>query len=258
MTTTGLLQVPQPTTVGYTRQNGEWSQLVQDFAGATAQADAIAFGRTQETFCESWEAVPTGGGCYRVTVKYSFESSNQGNANAPLNQAWELQPNIVEKDLMEADMSGINALTMAMKNKVRQDADSNQDTTPDYSTFSGASSGQQATMLALWKLMSHGVKSTQIHAPTLRVSSLYRPDYGGQQPVTNCGNVITDLTAEGVPSALLFNLPPSGTTRTIDSITLKYGWYKKFPTVNQVAAGRWQMQQEYAYGLYSTDLYTFV
>jgi hypothetical protein len=160
---------------------------------------------------------------------------------------------------MEADMSGVNALTMAMKKFVRNNTDSDSTALPHTDAiYTGATGGQQATMDALWKLMTHGVKSAQIHAPVLRVNSIYRPDYAAQQPVTNCGNVVTNLTAEGVPATLIFNLPPSGATRTIDGITLQYGWYKKFPTVSQVAGGRWQIGQEYAYGLYSTDLYIFV
>ena len=249
--------MPQPTAYSFSRQNGYSSVITEDFAGANAQSDAYNFCIGYVSYCESFDVQPTGGGCYRATVKFNaIGGTSSDNPNQPLNNVWELQPNIVEKDLMEADLTAVNALTMADKQSVRQSVDSYVagSAAPTFSTGS-----DPATMVKLWKLMTHGVKSIRVFAPTLRHTLITRPDYAVTQSIANCGNVIIDLAAtESVPSTLIFAVPAGGIVRTLDSITLKTGWYKKFPTVSQVAGGKWQITQEWEYGLWSTDLYTFV
>jgi len=269
-TKTGLDIVPQPSSYSYTRQGGFASIIVEDFAGANAQQDAYNFCYPYSTYCESWDVQPTGGGCYRATVKFSsITGTASDNPNVPLNDVWELQPNIVEKDLMEADMgnfsahTGINGLTMAMKKFIRDQVNGDGtalDTSKvEYTSGTSGDGGQKKTMDELFKLMTHGVKSVRVFAPTLRHTILARPDYSVVESITNCGKIIVDIAAtESIPSTLIFNLPTPGATQTIDGITLKYGWFKKYPTVTQVAAGKWQITQELEYGLWSTTLYQFV
>lgn len=184
----------------------------------------------------------------------SYSGSGQttvvDDPNAPLVDAWELQPNIVEKDLMDADVSAVNSLTTAQKKEVT-DAVQSSGTLPTFGS---------STQTTLAKLLVAGVRSVRIFAPVLRRTRLVRRDYTVKDALTNVGSVIAAASFtnyEAVPAILLFSLPAGGTV-TRDSLTLKYGWYKKYPAVTQVSGGQWQLVQEWEYGLWSNDLYTIL
>jgi hypothetical protein len=79
--------------------------------------------------------------------------------------------------------------------------------------------------------------------------------------LTNVGKVISAAnlqSLENVPGVLLFNLPTNSSPTRADGLTLSYGWFKRAPTITQVSGAKWELVQEWQYGLWSTDLYVFV
>jgi hypothetical protein len=94
----------------------------------------------------------------------------------------------------------------------------------------------------------------------LRHTQTVNAQYAIKASLTNVGKVLSTATLqndESIPNGLLFNLPafslPPQYVET--SGDLKYGWYKDFPTVRQIAGMKWNIEQEWQYGLYSVKLY---
>ena len=101
------------------------------------------------------------------------------------------------------------------------------------------------------------VSSIRIFAPVLRRTKTVRRDYSIQDSLTNVGKVILQenmRSTEGVPGILLFNLASGSNPTRDDGLEMKYGWLKKYPTISQTVGG-WSIQQEWEFGLWSTDLY---
>lgn len=250
---TGATKVVQAKTTGFNVQTGYFEKIVTDFAGPGAEANAQALGRSMCLLGYNWTCTTLGGGAFRLEQTSeqaspgSGSGSNISDPNTPLNDIWELQPNLVEKDLLDTDVSTINALTSAEKKAITDAVSKEGDT-----TLTG-------TSLTLYKLLVAGVKTRRVYAPTLRHTRLVRKDYSITDSLRNVGNILTTAqlySLEKVPKILLFGLP-SGTTPTrADGLSLGYGWYKKPPTITQVSGGKWQLVQEWEYGLWSTDIYT--
>ena len=109
-------------------------------------------------------------------------------------------------------------------------------------------------------LMLRGTRSHPVLAPCLRHTQTVNAQYAIQASLTNVGYVFSTgrlQSEEGVPNGLLFNLPafsaPPQYVQT--SGDLQYGWYKDFPTVRQIAHTKWNIEQEWQYGLYAVRLY---
>lgn len=250
-TKTGADNAEQPKTTSWSSSAGVMEDYIEDFASSTAEADAIA--RAQTLACESWTVAPIEGGCYRLTAKIPKAAIGAGiggginNPNIPLNDIWELQPNMVEKDILDADIA-INNLTVAQKDAIKAAVAANS---------VGSLSGNS---LKYYKLLRAGVTSVRVFEPVLRHTLIVRADYRIAASLTNVGKILTTAqlqSFENVPGILLFNLPTGSKVRT-DALDVDYGWLKKYPTVTQISGGKWQISQEWEYGLWSTDLYVGV
>jgi hypothetical protein len=108
-------------------------------------------------------------------------------------------------------------------------------------------------------LMAHGVRSYPILAPCLRHTQTVNAQYSIKASLTNVGYVLSTArlqSDEAIPS-VLFNLPVFNDPPHYIEVAgdLKYGWYKDFPTVRQIAGMKWNIEQEWQYGLYSVKLY---
>jgi hypothetical protein len=251
--TGNLTGVVQPRTCGWKRSTGYWEKIAADY---TDEASAITAGRSLIIRGYEYTVTPLSGGCYRMeaTGEWGSQGSDgtDSSPNEALNDVWELQPNMVEKDFFDADISLVNSLSNADMKKVK---DAIEKLTGDQSaSFTGNS-------LKCYKLLSAGVKSIRTFAPVLRHNQTFRRDYTVRASLTNVGSVITNASLssiEGVPETLLFNLPTNSNPSRTDGVGLGYGWLKKYPTISQVAGGKWSIQQEWEWGLWSVDLYAFV
>lgn len=181
---------------------------------------------------------------------------------------WEYVGGKAEKDILEADVfTGITA-TLSQKNieiirSAIQNAPDGSDTTGNYSAKDRPQAsvaqacftdGNAANAFTMYKLMQAGVKSAIVRTPTLRHTQTVSNSWTIPASLTNVGRIISTSTItalEGVPSGLLFNLP-NVVPATFQTIAVKYGWLKHDPTIQQIAGRKWQLVQEWEYGLWPT------
>lgn len=186
-----------------------------------------------------------------VSGSYSGSGSTTVNndPSAPLVDAWELVPNLAEKDILES--SFVDALTAAEKKEIL-DAVNASGALP---TFAGTNA---ATMTKIAKLMVGGLKYVRILAPTIRHTRIMRRDFTVAQAYDRVGSVFTTSSLrsyENVPSQVLFDLPNTADPSRGDSLNFNYGWLKKPASIQQISGGQWQIVQEYDWGLWSEDIY---
>jgi len=251
---TGQLSVVQPKSSFWKKATGYGEKYVEDF---TDEASAQARGDSLVLKGYEWSVTPLSGGCYRLEATNDYsQTGGQSDPNTPLSDVWELQPNQVEKDILDSDNATVNLLTDGNKKLLLSYIDS-PNTPP---AFTGTTDQINAATTLL-KLSQAGVKSVRIFAPVLRHTRVVRRDFTVAQSLTNVGSIIyadSLKNLEGTPGTLLFNLPTSSHPTRNDGLTMKYGWMKKYPTISQVGGGKWNLQQEFEWGLWSYDLYTFI
>lgn len=191
----------------------------------------------------------------KAQLSYSSQGSigDPGSAEQPA-LMWEYFANDAQIDLLEADNSGsngtinINGLSDSerklLRNRINgQDVD--------------APVGASTTFNELYKLIDAGVRSFRINVPTLRVSKLVSGSYPVKASLSNVGRIITTDTLqiqESIPSTLLFNLPASYSV-TKHGFTFVYAWYKTQPNVQQAGGNRWNVSQQWEYGLWPVKLF---
>lgn len=134
-------------------------------------------------------------------------------------------------------------------------------TTASFVDGNGNATGNPTNALTVYKLIQAGVKSVYARNPTLRHTQTVSRYWTIPASQTNVGRIISTSTmmlttgnGESVPSGLLFNLP-SLTPANFQTIALAYGWLKHDPTIQQIAFRKWQIIQEWEFGLWATALY---
>jgi hypothetical protein len=222
----------------------------------------------------------------RIDITYPYDFT-QNPATEVVN-LWELFAQKVEKDILEADLSfgslaaitpedaqlikialsqyesGIKILSSWFSTPTQLTTDaSGKASTAKLTNSDGtdaAAASNPANCYSAFCLMTHGVRSYPILAPCLRHTQTVNAQYAIKASLTNVGKVLSTATLqsnEAIPSGLLFNLPTFTNVNYIieEADDLKYGWYKDFPTVRQIAGSKWNIEQEWQYGLYSIKLY---
>ena len=177
------------------------------------------------------------------------------DVTTPLSDVWELQAATSEVDILESDAALVASLTDTDLDACRQFRDGKM----TYTEASAAVGVDGQTML---DLLAHGTKTKVVNQPILRRTRVVTSKYAIKDSLTNEGKILkasSISSLESVPSALLFNLPNRYTpSSSIAGLTRHYGWLKRYPTVLQQAEGKYQINLEYHWGLWSDDLYTFV
>ena len=114
---------------------------------------------------------------------------------------------------------------------------------------------------SLLTLILRGQSSAPVFAPTLRFTQTVASQYAIQASLLNAGNIISTgsmALLENIPNGLLFSLPanpnPPNQFLSIPG-DLVWGWFKDFPTVRQIAKLKWNIVQEWQYGLYPVAVY---
>lgn len=103
--------------------------------------------------------------------------------------------------------------------------------------------------------------ASPIFAPVLRFTQTVTSQYAIAASLLNAGNIISTgsmAILEAIPSGLLFNLPnPSNppATYVVSAGDLVYGWFKDYPTVRQIAQLKYNIVQEWQFGLYPVAVY---
>ncbi len=163
---------------------------------------------------------------------------------------WETFGEEVEKDVLEADIAGIDSMDdgdkaiirAVLDNGVNSDDSLRQRLTDD--PFSNE----------LYNEVVYGLKAVRIVVQHLRHTQTVSTLYPVVAALSNVGKIISTAslrTFEAVPNTLVFNLASTTSNR----VAAAYGWYKKFPTVRISSGHRIQIEQEWEYGLWSKLVY---
>ncbi len=220
-----------------------------------------------------------------IDVVYPYDFTK--NPTTEVVNLWELFAQKVEKDILEADLgfgqlkaispaeaqliktalgqyeggiqilsswfSSPTQLTTDAKGKVSKESLKNSDGT------NTAAAADPANCYSTFLLMVRGARSYPVLAPCLRHTQTVNSQYAIKASLTNVGYVLSTArlqSDEAIPS-VLFNLPVFNNPPQYIEVAgdLQYGWYKDFPTVRQIAGMKWNIEQEWQYGLYSVKLY---
>lgn len=204
-------------------------------------------------------------GTATLTARLPYNpNAGGGGTEAPVD-LWEFVSGREQKDILEADVpSGITA-TLSQKNiellrKLMQDPPSgtasgvyNAESNPEGSVAqSNFTDGSPTNAFTIYNLMKAGVRSAIVQTPTLRHTQTVSNNWAIPAANTNVGRVISTasiVSLEGVPSNLLFNLP-NAVPASFLTISVGYGWLKHGPNVQQISGRKWQLVQEWEYGLW--------
>ena len=204
---------------------------------------------TQYNACLAFGAlasIESGFGTHTCTARYALTPTGAGGGGGEVPiDSWEFFASHVEKDVLEADVSAINAISADDKRTIR---DAIMNPTP------GMSPALSGDALSLYLLMLTGVKAIRVNAPMLRHTQSVSFQYTVKAALTNVGKILstsTLATFESIPTSVLFNMPTDTSTRD----GLSYGWYKMHPTIRVGAKQKMQIELEYEYGLWADLLY---
>lgn len=179
-----------------------------------------------------------------ATIQFDSSAEPTGGGTETPTLVWEYFSNRLEIDILEADIANVNSISEDELRLIRKHIQDPEEASPALTT---------SNAIDLYLLMLKGVRSVRVNVPTLRVSKLVSNTYAVQASQTNVGRIISSATLssqESVPTRL-FVLPSTASTKT----GFVNGWYKNFPNIIQSTAGRWQISQEWEYGLWPTFLY---
>lgn len=176
---------------------------------------------------------------------------------------WELFANTVEADILSTAIpSGIlDTLSAEQIAKIRfllsQPPDpgdeANYPAVGDFTLDGDGTSGAKA--YTVWTRMKKGVLNFPVEAPILRHSITTSLAYAIPASLIHVRQLLTTNSLyqlEGAPLNYLFNLPVDAPPA---DAALTYAWRKVFPTIQQVALLKWQIVQEYHYGLWDTTFW---
>jgi hypothetical protein len=249
---------PQPNKWGRNDQ-GNWSQV--SFEGTKPEVFllASAYANTPGVGYEVTEQF----GKWRLDVHLPY-SVNGIDPKTDFTEIWEFFSMNSEIDILEARVenpNSIGSLDQLQIEKIRaaltnlpsidelQDPASLSKVTPDKLTNADGKNGDMAYQI--YSEMLSGTRNFPVMVPLLRHTISTSSQYAIAASLVNVRRIISSATLismESIPQGLLFNLPFE-LSNSPD--LLNYGWLKFFPTIQETAHYKWQIVQEYHYGLWS-------
>lgn len=207
------------------------------------------------------------GGRARLTVRLAWANTNQLGQEIPI-ESWELDPQEVEKDLLDADFP--NGLIGVLSKNDREILGSLiENPSSDY--FGGGDIevdvGGKARFIdnptrfySWYLLLKAGVRSFPIPAHVVRRTYCVSTHYSVKAAQTNCGRLLSTasfIALEGVPNTLLFDLPthPDPSQYIEVAEDLVYSWRKCWPAVSDLALQRRSIVQTWQFGLWAKGIY---
>jgi hypothetical protein len=209
------------------------------------------------------------GWSYTVTIQEAgLAKIDATSASAPASSGpeipedvWELDPNEVEKNLLDTDFSASGAIgNISTDNRaIIKDAIGRPG---DYLTSSPAfTGGTAADANSLYLLMKNDVAAFPIEATVIRHTQTFSNTYVIPSGLyNNCNRIISRASmysVEGVPTSILYAVPDSPTaTQYIETAgDLQYGWRKVRPTITRLSRDRWRVTRHWQFGLWAIKLY---
>jgi hypothetical protein len=191
----------------------------------------------------------------RLTVHYPYSLFGINPATDAV-EMWEFFAQHAEKDILEATVESGIISTLSINNVIQirlflQSPTLDDNGLPNITVDSFSNDGNQANALAVYQIMMAGVRSYPVEQPVLRYSITTSNRYAIRRSLWNVRKILSTSTLvalNNIPNALLFNLPYDYSQNS----AFAYGWYQMFPNVQQIALLKWQIVQEWQYGLWST------
>lgn len=245
---------PQLNSYGRNSQGYYWDY---NFEGTAAEvdADAAIFNLQGAEF----EVEELRGGRKKLHARVTALFPGGGGDDEQPENVWELDPNEVEKDLLEADFPFGTLGTISAHNRSAiayaiANPSLYEDAEPP---FTG---GNISGAISLYTLMKNGVRSFPVDASVIRHTQLVSNRYTVQASATNAGRILSTssmYSLEGVPSEILFAVPtPPTVSQYIETAgDLQYGWRKVRPGVRRLSYTRWQITTVWQFGLWTVKTY---
>lgn len=205
-------------------------------------------------------------GKHRIEVDYSYNPE----ATETPEDVWEYHGREVPKDVLQAatntgitatlSPANISVIRAAINGTFPKNSpkDGNDVQYIDASANSFAD-GKPTDANLIYHLMKSGMSDYLVVAPTLQHTQTVSSIYPILLSQANVGKLISNSTLalqEPTMPAFVFNglpniLPPSFS----DGKQFAFAWFKHSPTIHQAAFKKFQIVQEYEYGIWPTSLY---
>lgn len=242
----------QPVSYGYQAGKGSYIKRTYKVPDETKLSGLIS-----TLIADGYSYEVTEGPVITVEARFENNSATGGGdpTTTPLTDVWERVPVMVDKEILESNLSIVN------QGLIGADTEGNGakrlllDAVEKREALSSPLSSDTAAT-TIYKLMMNGVKTVRVWQPTIRRTITAASTYAVAWSDANVGRILTSgnmVSWEGTPSVLLFNLPTETSTR--GDLGLRVGFYKKPASVLQLGNGQWQIQQEYEFGWWASDIY---
>lgn len=177
---------------------------------------------------------------------------------------WELVPNVVEKDIIDSNVAGVQDISQSNLESLRKFIQTPEEGRSP--SFTGTAQ-QQAACAALYLQMQKGLRSIRIYQPILRFTRSVSRNWQTKASTANVGNILSNsfllsspADGAGLPSGFLvaLNAPPFSNSTTGYMPNTKWGWLKGYPSISLASYNRIQTTQDWEWGLWSTLVYTHI
>ena len=235
--------VEQPPHYGWSPDRGYTT--TREWRGSEVACKIIA----NQLLSQAVEYELVGGAVWSVTGKYANPvDGGQTNQELP-STTWEFFAGEVEKDILAADVSVINSISNTNKKLIQEALDANDSLDPSVA---------DQNAVDLYYAMLTGYKSAIVISPALRKSQLVSNSYLIQSSLANVGRILSYNTLRSseptIPLSIINNIPSYNSSRT----GLSTGYYKVHPQIQQVGFNKFQVSQEFRWGLWVTTPAVYV
>jgi len=184
-----------------------------------------------------------------------------------LSIAWEIQPQISSKDLMETNLVYfMRDLGTDYKKYLKDSFNDPDNVDKSFIPFTSTppkTAAQHTAAEKGWKLMLNGATSVDINFPLVRRTITPNRNYSLLGFDSNTNRIFSwasFVSIEGVPNNFAqvlpnYYYPDVSNIVTIDGLYYSYGYKKNPLMVGQVSTTKNQVTQEWSFGLWSNDIY---
>lgn len=267
--------------------SGPFQIWITEGRNADVDADALNFHNSSWTYTVTRKK----GGISRMEAHAGWKGDGgQNYTTEVLENIWELDPQEIEKGLIDADFpnGSLNSISRDTRHAIKQMLnDDGGSWSADSMDFAGTDitwifddglastntadtihlpSADYATAYSLYLFMKDGISAFPMDASVIRHTQLVSNRYTVKASFDRVGQIISSVSMtsiEGTPADLLFGVPESpgrgagGTPLTFieEAGDLQYGWKKARPAVTRLALFKWRIVQHWQFGLWAKKLY---
>lgn len=202
------------------------------------------------------------GGKARLEAQFA---AVQGTSEIPVD-TWEMVSVPFEKDLLEADFPNVPGLVIrkAQKEIIERALANNEAWQASRDALQNETGDLyddlNADEYSIYLLMKAGVRAFPEEGTTIRHTQTVSNLYTVKVSQINIGRLFSTATliaTEGVPEAILFDVPTTPTpSQFIETAgDLKYAWRKARPNILKSAQQKWQITQDWTLGLWAVKIH---